>query len=562
MQTQMQRKPLFKQAAQDDHSDHLADGSALGSLPPGAAESLSGVSSSASAAPTPAPAPSPARAPSPSPAPQSRDVGPTLVSRIKQKLPLVDYAQRHMQLKPGSTGEYTGKCPDAGNHEGGVDNNASFYASSKTDAFCCHACNFTGNVIHLYAFFNGMGYTDAKMALGRELGVFNERSMDTTESMMLGAARKYIDQLVRKDDAMHYLTEVRKVTAESMQKFGIGFCWGREYQNMTPEQKGVAVAAGLLREASDRGPEKSFMAGRITFPVRDRIGRVVGFGGRLVPSEFKSFGPKYINSPETALFKKSELLYGAYEASAGITRTGCAVVLEGFLDVVVTHQLGADNTLAVMGASANETTFATLWSMTKRVVFCLDGDQAGAKGTLRSVLAAAPTMPDGCEIAIMSLPPGVDPDEFVLEHGIDAWNDLAENAVPLSRFLMNETVASYDLSYPEGRASFLEEAKRVGGLFATAPTVGEQIVAEARALSASGLVAYALQANNIGDNVETQLLRDAIALLQRTVTARAAAAAAPTPSAESRVAVAESMPEAMLTAMAPDAPAPRARRRP
>jgi DNA primase len=546
----MQRKPMFKQAAQDEHRDHLEDGQALASLPPEAAESVSMPVAAASAPAVAQPAPRPAaQSPAPAAAPPARDVGPTLVSRIKQKLPLVDYAQRHMQLKAGNTGEYTGKCPDAASHEGGDDKNASFYASSKTDAFLCHACGFSGNVIHLYAFFNGMEYTDAKMQLGRELGVFNERAMDTTESMMLGAARKYIDQLQRKDDALTYLTEVRKITPESMQKFGIGFCWGREYQAMTPQQKAIALSAGLLREASDRGPEKAFMAGRITFPVRDRIGRVVGFGGRLVPSEFKSYGPKYINSPETALFKKSELLYGAYEAAPGIARAGCAVVLEGYVDVVVTHQVGADNTLAVMGASANESTFATLWSMTKRVVFCLDGDAAGAKGTLRSVLAAAPTMPDGCEIAIMTLPAGVDPDEFVLEHGIEAWNELCENAVPLSRFLMEQSVGEYDLSYPEGRAAFIEESKRVAALFAMAPTVGEQIVAEARALNASGLVAYALTSNDIGDNVETQLLRDAIALLQRTVASRAAAAtqAAPTAAAAPTDAAAS-------TAVEPDAP--------
>ena len=460
----------------------------------------------------------------PAPAQQRQDAGPTLVSRIKQRLPLVEYASRHMEMKasPGNSGEFTGKCPDS-NHD---DSTASFYASSKSDAYHCHGCGISGNVIHLYALFNNMEYTDAKMQLGKELGVFNERALDDSESMLLGAARKYIEQLQRKEDAMGYLTQVRHLTPESIDKFGIGFCWGREYQGMTPHQKKLALDTGLMKEATEKSPEKAFMSGRITFPVRDKIGRVVGFGGRLVPSEFKSFGPKYINSPETALFRKSELLYGAYEAAAGISKSGYAVVLEGYMDVIATHQHGVDNTVAVMGASANEATFANLWSMTKRTVFCLDGDAAGDKGAMRSVLAAAPTMPDGCEIAIARLPAGVDPDEYVHQHGGDVFRKLCETAMPLSRYLMQASSGNFDLSYPEGRAGFMEEAKRVAALFVSAPVVGEQIVAEARAINASGLVAFALTCHDIGDDVETGLLRAALAVLKRTLGVRAESAAA------------------------------------
>lgn len=542
-----QRTPLFsKQAAQAPESDHLEgqDDSMPESMTATVAEAAQRQTSVAPAARVAPPVAPPAAqqavaAPgaqriAPAPPQQRQDAGPTLVSRIKQRLPLVEYASRHMELKasPGNSGEFTGKCPDS-DHD---DSTASFYASSKSDAYHCHGCGISGNVIHLYALFNNMEYADAKMQLGKELGVFNERALDDSESMLLGAARKYIDQLQRKEDAMGYLTNVRHLTPESIDKFGIGFCWGREYQGMTPHQKKLALDTGLMKEATDKSPEKAFMSGRITFPVRDRIGRVVGFGGRLVPSEFKSFGPKYINSPETALFKKSELLYGAYEAASGISKSGYAVVLEGYMDVVATHQHGVDNTVAVMGASANEATFANLWSMTKRAVFCLDGDAAGDKGALRSVLAAAPTMPDGCQIAIARLPAGIDPDEFVHEHGADAFRELCETATPLSRYLMQSVVGDFDLSFPEGRSAFMVEAKRVAALFVSAPVVGEQIIAEARAFNASGLVAFALSCHDIGENVETGLLRDAIAVLQRTLGARTEAAAvaaatmaAPTP---------------------------------
>lgn len=451
--------------------------------------------------------------------------GPTLVSRIKAKLPLVEFAQRHMQLKesPNRNGEFVGKCPSS-DHD---DSTASFYASSKTDAYHCHGCGISGNVIHLYGLFHNLEYNDAKLALGREIGVVNERRLDGPESMLSNLARKYAWQLQRKDDAMRYLVEERGLTAESIEKWGLGFCWGRECQDMSPEQKAIALSTGVLRPASDRGPERSFMAGRITFPVKNRSGLIVGFGGRLVPSELtaNSKSPKYLNSPETELFKKSELLYGAWEAMAGINRDGYAVAVEGYMDVIALHQSSVTNAVAVMGAGANEQTYANLWAMTRRVVFCLDGDAAGDKGTLRSVLAAAPTMPDGCEIAIARLPAGQDPDEFVLSQGPDAFRRLCESeATPLSRFLMQDAAEKFDLTHAEGRAQFLGEAKRVAEMFASAPTVREQILAEARALNAASLVANAMSERGIDADVSVAELRDAMALLQRSLAGKAGAA--------------------------------------
>lgn len=518
----MQRKPIFSSQAAEAHLAADRDAEPMTGPPggnPGPSEPV------AAPAPVPVEAPAPARATAPSAAgPARSDPGPTLVSRIKAKLPLTEYASRHIKLKasPGSSGELAGKCPDPA-HD---DSTASFYVSAKNDAFHCHGCGISGNVIHLYALVNGMEYADAKLQLGRELGVFNERTLSGPESMLSNAARRYVEQLQRKDDAMKYLVEVRGLTAESIDRFGIGFCWGRECQNMTPQQKGVALATGLLKPATERSPEKSWMAGRITFPVRDRVGRIVGFAGRLVPSEFKSYGPKYLNTPETEYFRKSELLYGAYEAGASIASKGQAIVVEGYMDVVALHQCTVTNAVAVMGASANEATFANLWSMTKRVVFCLDGDAAGETGAMRSVLAGAPTMPDGGEIAIARLPAGVDPDEFVLKHGAEAFEALCRDAMPLSRFLMERGAADFDLSYPEGRSAFMEEARRVAGLFAAAPIVREQILAEARAINGATLVSFALSTQGVPDDAEPGQLRDAMVLIQRRLAALAKAAPA------------------------------------
>jgi DNA primase len=524
----MQRKSMFGSQGdqpddRDEHTDHLADGNMPSEeLAPGPSPGIRQArdeSGDSGARPGPSMAHANVRSSAPTP-------GPTLLQRIKDAKPLLAYARTLTELKkaPGNADEHYGKCPDPAHDDKGP----SFHVNEAKNLFHCKGCGITGNVVQLYALMNGMDPEDAKFELGKQLGVFNERRLDTGESMVANAARRFADQLKKKDDALAYLVEERKISQKSIERFGIGYCWGREFQDIQEvERQRLAIDYGLAREETGR----AHMAGRIVFPVRDRGGMVLGFGGRLVPNGFQSNGPKYINSPETAIFKKSELLYGAYEAAAGIHKAGYASIVEGYIDVVMLHQHDVTNAVAVMGAGANETTFATLWQMTKRAVFCLDGDAAGAKGGLRSVYAAAPTMEDGCEIAITTLPDGMDPDEYVLQFGAEAWRQMCDQAVPLSRFLMNERSAKFDLSYAEGRASFLTEAREIAELFVNAPTVRQQIVGEARALNAAALVHQALTVTGLAETMSVQELDDAIALLQRRKTdnmATARSAPAPT----------------------------------
>lgn len=454
--------------------------------------------------------------------------GPTLMQRIKDKQPLLEYIQRFRQMKKGAGDEWYGNCisPD---HE---DDSPSFYVNTKLQCFSCRGCGVSGNIVSAHALLNNMSDEDAKFDLGRLLGVMHDRRLDDAESMLSRAAGRYVWQLERKQDALEYLRTERGLTDETIARFGLGFCWGTEFKDATPEQVKLGVDTGLVRVRENDRSVRSFMAGRITFPVKDRTGRVVGFAGRLVPRpDCNSNGPKYLNTPETAWFHKSELLFGAYEANSGISRKGFAVVVEGYMDVVALHQCGVNNAVAVMGASANEVTFQSLWDMTKRVVFCLDGDKAGDEGTLRSVLAAAPTMEDGAEIAVVHLPSGVDPDEFVLEHGEAAFSALCDRATPLARYLMEARSGDHDLSYPEGRARFMADANEVAGIFAKAPIVREQIVAEARAINAASLVKVALDITGVAENVSARELRDAIALMQRRLDAIKSA----TPSAAAAV---------------------------
>lgn len=434
-----------------------------------------------------------------------KDSGPSLVDRIKDRRTLVDYVSRFTELKKAGKEELVGKCPM---HE---DKSASFHVSPSKQLYHCKGCGRGGNVIQFYAFMNDLGNSEAKIALGKELGVYNERALDGGESLLVSTARLYIDQLKRKDNALQYLKS-RGLSSEIIEKFGVGFCWGREVEKLPPELQKVAVGAGIAREED----LKSYMAGRITFPVRDRSGRVAGFGGRLVPSDdYVPRGPKYKNSPESPYFKKSELLYGLYEATHGISRAGFAIAVEGYMDVLGLHQASVNNAVAVMGASTSEAAFKQLWQMTKRVVFCLDPDMAGQSGALRSVMVAAPTMQDGCEISIATLPPGKDPDEYVLENGPDAFLALCAQGIPLAKYLMQQKMHDFDLSTAEGRSKLLVEADAAAGVFASAPYIGQQIMEEARTLCAGSIVEATLRKIELPKELDQREVELAISMLQR-----------------------------------------------
>lgn len=429
----------------------------------------------------------------------------TLVERIKDKLSLTDYAARFMELKPAGKGEVVGLCPM---HD---EKSPSFHINTEKQIYHCKGCGQSGNVIQLFAFMNGLSPMDGKVALGKELGVFNERALDSGESLLRSTARLYIDQLGRKDNALQYLKS-RGLTEETIEKFGVGFCWGREVERLSPELQKIAVSAGIAREEDKKG----FMAGRITFPIRDRAGRVVGFGGRLVPSDdYVAVGPKYKNSPESEYFKKSELLYGLYEAAAGISRAGFAVAVEGYMDVLGLHQAGVENSFAVMGASTSESAFKQIWQMTSHLVYCLDPDMAGQKGTFRSVMAAAPTMHDGCKITIATLPDGLDPDVYVLKYGPEAFQSLIARGVPLSTYLLQQKLHDYDLSTAEGRASLLVAVDEIAGVFPGAPHISQQIKEEARILCASALVEAALRKIQLPAELDQREVELAISMLQR-----------------------------------------------
>lgn len=415
----------------------------------------------------------------------------TLISRIKGKQPLLEFVQKFRTMKPAGEkpGEFSGCCINP-EHE---DKNPSFYVSTVKNVFSCRGCGVNGNVVDAYALIHSVSKEDAKWELARKLGVLNERKSTKEESFLAHMGEKYQWQLVRKLDAVDYLTKERGLSDETIKKFGLGYCWGSEFKEPTESDISRGLETGVAKKTDGSKGQiyRSFLAGRITFPIRDRLGNVVAFAGRTYPKPGlpPSDAPKYLNTKEWAQFKKSEMFYGLSEATPGISRTRTVVVVEGYLDVAMLHQYGATNAVAAMGASASEHAFSQLWSIADRVIFCLDGDKAGHEGTIRSLNASAASLSDGKEVRIATLPDNTDPDQYVMEHGVEAFEQLCYvESQTLTQFLLSDLAKTFPMDSVESRAAFIATATKAADQFGRAPILREQLISCAKGLASVSLV--------------------------------------------------------------------------
>ena len=194
---------------------------------------------------------------------------------------------------------------------------------------------------------------------------------------------------------------------------------------------------------------------RVMFPIHDTRGRVIGFGGRVLGAG----EPKYLNSPETAVFSKGRELYGLFLARNAIRDAGRVVVVEGYMDVVALAQHGVEYAVATLGTATTPTHAQKLFRLTDAVVFCFDGDNAGRKAAWRALENTLPVLADGKNASFLFLPDGEDPDDFVRKRGKAAFEQAIGQAMPLSEFLLAELAARHPPTSPEGRAALVTAAR-------------------------------------------------------------------------------------------------------
>ena len=393
--------------------------------------------------------------------------------QIRDRIDLVEFIGRYVTLnRAGST--YKACCPF---HQ---EKTPSFVVSPERGTWHCFgACGEGGDLFKFLMKIEGLEFFDALKKLAAEAGVELARKqqapdpLDPVREIMGRVAAFYATALYDAAEgqvARDYLRQ-RGVAPEMVDAFQLGYS-DRSWDSLVSflRSQGFSeshvLQTGLLYHDERQGSYRDRYRGRLMFPIRDARGRVVGFGARELGSEAR--GAKYINSPTTPLFNKSQVLYGIEHAAGPIRKLGEAVLVEGYLDVVTAHQFGFANTVACLGTAVTPGQLGLLRRYTSQVVFALDADAAGQQATLRGLERARETLRasnrddrnagrnrPAMALRIAAMPEGRDPDELIRENA-DGWKKVTDGALTLVNFYANHAERAFDLEVPEQKQKAVE----------------------------------------------------------------------------------------------------------
>ncbi|AYH42493.1 DNA primase [Azoarcus sp. DN11] len=385
----------------------------------------------------------------------------SFIQDLLARVDIVDVIERHLTLKK-SGANYFACCPFHG------EKSASFSVSPSKQFYHCFGCGVHGSAVGFLMEYSGLSFIEAVKELASYAGLqvpqetrpgFRPETVSAHDGLidaMTAAAHFYREQLKSSSTAIEYLKR-RGVSGEIAARFGIGFApndWQGLHHAFPDYNAKALLDAGLVIE-NDAGRRYDRFRNRIMFPIQDRRGRIIAFGGRVLDSG----EPKYLNSPETPLFEKGRELYGLPQAQKTIRDAGYSIVVEGYMDVVALAQFGVTNAVATLGTATTPHHISTLLRHAQRIVFCFDGDNAGRKAARRALESALEALRDDVTLAFLFLPEQHDPDSFVRANGAEAFNRAATAATPLTSFLLNELRAECPLDTAEGRAKLVHDAK-------------------------------------------------------------------------------------------------------
>jgi DNA primase len=394
-------------------------------------------------------------------------ISPESLDRVKQAADIVEVISAHTDLRRAGA-RYTGLCPF---HD---ERTPSFSVDAQEKLYHCFGCGVGGDVIKFVEEKDGLGFAEAVELLADRYGVEIEREQEDPRAEARRQQRRRLEQLLERVAAYYasYLWEApeaakardylaaRGLSEEALREFGVGYApsaWDKIL--VRGQQAGFSVAelhgVGLVQRGRE-GKEYDRFRSRIMFPIRDRRGRTLGFGGRAMRSDQ---GAKYVNTAETDFFHKSQLLYGVDKAKAAIAKANRAVVVEGYTDVLALHQAGVEETVAVMGTAITGEQVATLSGMVEEVVLALDADSAGQEAMLRAQRVAAGRK---MRLRVARMPAGEDPAEMMAAPGgPERFRALIEAAVELNAFQVGLVIDRTDVASPLERDRALDEVAPV-----------------------------------------------------------------------------------------------------
>jgi DNA primase len=367
--------------------------------------------------------------------------------------------------------EYTACCPF---HN---EKTPSFTVSETKQFYHCFGCGAHGTAIGFLMEYEHLDFVDAIEALAAEYHIEVPRDDATASAVhardekqplyevLEQASQLYQRKLRNTERAIKYLKQ-RGLSGEIARRYKLGYApqgWNFLLDNMKNNPGNIShlKTTGMVVEKS-AGKSYDRFRDRIMFPILDRRGRTIAFGGRIIDEG----EPKYLNSPETPIFHKGYELYGFYEARQQLRNLDRIVVVEGYMDVVALAQNGIEYAVASLGTATTKDQIQKLFRSVHEVIFCYDGDQAGHKAAWRALENTLPILRDGLEARFLFLPDGEDPDSMVRKEGKDAFEARLENSMPLSEFLFEKLLKEIDTSSMDGKARLAKTAKP---LLATIP---------------------------------------------------------------------------------------------
>jgi DNA primase len=387
---------------------------------------------------------------------------PQFLEELRTRLALSDVVSKRLRLIRAGR-EFKAPCPF---HN---EKSPSFYVNDQKGFFHCFGCGAHGDVIGFVMRHDNLAFPEAVEHLAGEAGLPVPRPTEedrhhyerrkTLHDLVEQAARWFEQQLHAPAGraGLDYLQR-RGLDTDSMARFRLGYAPGdsgalRQHLLKLKFDEEDMVSAGLLKRPEDGRAPYSFFRNRVMFPVTDRRGQVIAFGGRILEGD----GPKYVNTPDTPLFHKGTLLYGLSRARQAAADGKPVIVAEGYMDVIALVRAGFEGAVAPLGTALTETQVQELWKLipaSEKVPFlCFDGDNAGRRAAWRAVERILPHLAPGQSARVMFMPEGEDPDSLIRAQGAKAMATLLEQAIPLSEAVWRMESEGKPTDTPESKAA-------------------------------------------------------------------------------------------------------------
>ena len=396
------------------------------------------------------------------------------IDDLLNRVDIVEVIDARIPLKKKGK-EYWACCPF---HN---EKTSSFSVSQTKQFYHCFGCQQHGNAISFLMDYDHMEFVESVESLAQMIGVDvpyekgqaprqADKRSESIYTTLQHCTDFYLSQLKQHPEAIEYLMQ-RGISGETARDYALGYA-PPGWSNLSGEPKALSDAGMLIEK--DNGQHYDRFRHRMIFPIRDRRGRTIAFGGRVIAAEDN---PKYLNSPESPVFHKGDEIYGLYELKKAVTQIEQIFITEGYMDVIALAEHGVKTAVATLGTAINNAQIEKLFRSCKTLIFCFDGDNAGKKAAWRSLEQCLESLKEGRLARFLFLPDGQDPDTYVQEHGQKGFQNQVNNAVTLTEFLFDTLLLECNIKSLEGKSQFID---RLRPYFAKIPlqSLKDQILGE------------------------------------------------------------------------------------